>query len=118
MWYPPENFADFFNPYFDYAFKVRHPVLYWLTVVAICIFVLVGMLIYIGVLIIIDPDWDNIFNVIVVFFGFASSFGIGIGICNVFLIVHKQYLGHYVTLYSFLIGIGGIALSSLVLWLT
>ena len=51
------------------------------------------------------------------FIGFISSFGISIGICNLFMIVHKQYLGHYVTLLSFAIGMVGSAIGLLFLWL-
>ena len=49
--------------------------------------------------------------------GFISSCGVSIGFANLFMIVHKQYLGHYVTLWSFLIGIAGSAIGLFFMWI-
>jgi len=118
-WGIPKNASDYFDPHYDDDFKEDHPILYWLTVVAIIILVLVGPLLYLLLCNEIQPGvfYEGIIELIVWIFGFIASFGISIALCNAFLIVHNQYLGHYVTLYSFLIGIAGPGVALLLLWL-
>ena len=117
-WVIPENAADFFDPHCDDAFRAEHPVLYWLTVVAIIVLVLVGPGLYIILCGMIQPTtYDSFFELVFWMFGFISSFGISIGICNLFMIVYKQYLGHYVTIFSFAIGFAGSAIGMFFLWL-
>ena len=108
-WGVPKNAGAYFDPHYDDDFKAKHPVLYWLTVVAIIVCVMVGPTIYFALCSIIQSTM-TFFEFIFCFIGFISSFGISIGICNLFMIVHKQYLGHYVTLISFAIGIVGSAI--------
>ena len=117
-WVIPENAADFFDPHCDDAFRAEHPVLYWLTVVAIIVLVLVGPGLYIILCGMIQPTtYDSFLELVFWMFGFISSFGISIGICNLFMIVYKQYLGHYVTIFSFAIGFAGSAIGMFFLWL-
>ena len=115
-WGVPKNAGAYFDPHYDDDFKAKHPVLYWLTVVAIIVCVMVGPMIYSALSSTIQSTMA-FFEFIFWFIGFISSFGISIGICNLFMIVHKQYLGHYVTLISFAIGIVGSAIGLLFLWL-
>ena len=115
-WGIPENAAAYFDPHYDDDFKDKHPVLYWLTVVAIIVFVVIGPIFYIFLCSTIQSTM-TLLEVVFWMIGFVSSFGISLGICNLFMIVHKQYLGHYVTLYSFAIGIAGSGLGLLFLWL-
>lgn len=115
-WRLPKNARDYFNPHYDDDFKSRHPVLYWLTVIAIFVLVLVGPLVYLylcSCTLIFESL--SAFQLIVWIVGFVSSFGISIGICNLFMIIHDQYLGHYVTLYSFIIGFAVPAVSLMIL---
>lgn len=122
-WGLPENAADYFDPHYDDDFKREHPVLYFLTVVAILVCVLVAPILYIWLSSVVQPgtgndiEFKNSFELFVWIVGFVTSMGISIGICNLFMILHKQYLGHYVTLWSFAIGIAGSGLSLLLLWL-
>ena len=115
-WGVPKNTKAYFDPHYDDDFKAKHPVLYWLTVIAIIVFVMVGPAIYIFLCSTVQSTM-SFFEFIFWIVGFVSSFGISIGICNLFMIVHKQYLGHYVTLFSFAIGIVGSAIGLFFLWL-
>ena len=116
-WKVPEDAAEYFDPHYDDDFKAQHPVLYWLTVVAIIVMVMVGPTLYIIGCSAIQPTMTLIVEIIVWMVGFISSFGISIGVCNLFMILHKQYLGHRVTLWSFAIGIVGSAIGIFFLWL-
>ena len=103
LWSIPKNAADYFDPHYDDDFKREHPILYWLTVLAILVLVMVGPIGYIILCATVAPPMNwFLFAVWVV--GFLSSFGLSIGFCNIFLRVHGQYLGHAVTLFSLLIG--------------
>ncbi len=117
-WKIPKNAADYFHPHYDDDFKAEHPLLYWLTVIAIIAGVMVGPAIYLFFCSGIQTTFnDNAIEFIAWAVGFVASMGISIGILNIFMILHKQYLGHYVTLFSFVIGILGPAISLLILWL-
>lgn len=117
-WKIPKNAYKYFDPHYDDVFKAKHPILYWLTVVAIIIGVMVGPTIYLFFCSGIQSTFNVVlFELIVWIVGFISSFGISIGILNLFMILHKQYLGHYVTLVSFAIGIVGSAITLFLLWI-
>ena len=122
-WGLPKNAADYFDPHYDDKFKREHPVLYVLTVIAIITCVMVGPAIYLFLCSAVLSDFSNSmefrnsFEFIIWLVGFVASFGISIGICNLFMIIHKQYLGHYVTIYSIGIGIFGAFASLFLLWL-
>ena len=115
-WGVPKKAAAYFDSHYDDDFKAKHPILYWLTVIAIIVFVMVGPAIYIFLCSTVQSTM-SFFEFIFWIVGFVSSFGISIGICNLFMIVHKQYLGHYVTLFSFAIGIVGSAIGLFFFWL-
>ncbi|MBE6547248.1 MAG: hypothetical protein E7667_00010 [Ruminococcaceae bacterium] len=115
-WRAPKNAKAYFDPHYDDDFKAAHPILYWLTVVAIIVMVMVGPTLYIILCSAIQPT-VALFEGVFWFMGFLSSFGISIGLCNLFMIIHKQYLGHYVTLWSFAIGIVGSVIGLFFLWL-
>ena len=115
-WGVPNNAIAYFDRRYDNDFKAKRPVLYWLTVVAIIICVMVGPTLYTLLCSIIQSTVGS-FEIIFWLFGLFSSLGISIGICNLLMILHKQYLGHYVTLFSFAIGIVGSAIGLFFLWL-
>ncbi|MBE6597397.1 MAG: hypothetical protein E7641_06985 [Ruminococcaceae bacterium] len=116
-WGVPKNAAAYFDPSYDYPFRDKHPILYLLTVIAVIVGVMIGPALYIYLCWLkiqsnIALDSFNLFFWII---GFISSFGISIGFCNLFMIIHKQYLGHYVTIGSFIIGVVGSAIGLLFL---
>ena len=114
----PKNAYKYFDPHYDDAFKSKHPILYWLTVVAIIVGVMVGPTIYLFFCSCIQSTFNVVFLELIVWIvGFISSFGISIGILNLFMILHRQYLGHYVTLVSFAIGIVGSAIALFLMWI-
>ena len=116
-WGIPKNAIEYFDPHYDDAFKVKHPILYFLTVIVIALLVASGpvsLFVFCGTL---NVQVDSLFELLVILVGGISSFGISISLCNIFLILHKQYLGHYVTLISLLIGIIGGGGSMFIIWL-
>lgn len=94
-WTPPENYEDFFYPSSDEAFKAEHPIGYtFLVILGIAVLVLPAILFC--VLVGSDSGW--------IMLGFAGGFVFGIGLFNFVAIIIKQYLGHWVSIVSFLVG--------------
>ena len=117
-WHLPKNAADFFDPHYDDDFKANHPILFHLTLLAIIVGGMVGPLLYSLCCAQIQPNVnDNLGEFILWMIGFVSSFGISLALLNLFMIVHKQYLGHYVTIISFAVGMIGSAIGLFFLWL-
>lgn len=94
-WFPPEDYASFFFASSDEAFKRKHPIGYVFLVLlgfvalflpAILFCLLAGE----------ESGW--------VMLGFAGGFVVGIGLFNFVAIIINQYLGHLVSILSFLIG--------------
>lgn len=117
-WRLPKNAADFFDPHYDDSFKAAHPLLYWLTVFAIIVGVMIGPAVFLLLCSAVQTT-DSLTNAefVIWVIGFVLSFGISIGIINIFMLLHKQYLGHYVTLFSLVIGSIGSGAALLTLWL-
>ena len=121
LWGIPKGAEKYFDPHYDDKFKKKHPILYALTVVVILILVCVGPFIYFFGCAKLDIQFDspysivNVIKFVVWVLGLVSSIGISIGLNNVFMILHRQYLGHFVTLISIAIGIVGIPLSLFIL---
>lgn len=116
-WKVPSNASDFFDPHYDDKFKKEHLILYLLTVIGIIFLVCLGPGVYVYLVSNIVPSDQSFVELILFLIGYISSFGFSIGLCNVLLILHKQYLGHLVTLISFAIGVVGCGLSLLLLLL-
>ena len=94
-WAPPKDYKDYFYASSDDAFKAKHPIGYVLLVIlGITVLLLPAILfsIFVGT----DSGW--------VIFGFAGGFIFGIGLFNFVAIIIKQYLGHWVSIISFLTG--------------
>lgn len=108
LWHIPEDALDYFDPHYDDEFRAKHPILFWLTVAAIIVLVLVGPIAYAYCITLVtgsatlNGSW---LQMAVFFIGFVSSFGISIAVCNLFMLLYKQYLGHIVTLVSLAAGI-------------
>lgn len=108
-WGIPEDAWMYFDPHIDDPLRKKHPLLYWLSVVAIIVLVIVGPFAYIAlstaILQTATIDFGGVIGLIVFLIGFIASFGISVGLCNLFMIPHKQYLGHWVTLICFGVGL-------------
>ncbi len=121
-----DNASDEFDPHRDDELKKNHPFLYALTIVGILLLVMAGPAVFIMAVMLTDPEVNmgtviiehySFFENIIFILGFISSMGLSVGLCNLFLIVHKQYLGNSFTLKSLGVGILGIGLSCLLIWL-
>ncbi len=101
-WAPPEEYKDYFYASSDDAFKAKHPIGYgFLVMLGLAVLLLPAILFC--VLVGTDSGW--------VMLGFAGGFVFGIGLFNFVAIIIKQYLGHWVSIVSFLVG-GAMMLAS------
>ena len=94
-WTPPENYRSFFYASSDEEFKAKHPIGYiFLVLLGITVLLLPAIMfsVFVGT----DSGW--------VMLGFAGGFIFGIGLFNFVAIIIKQYLGHWVSIISFLLG--------------
>ena len=111
-WTPPKGALAYFNPSSDDEFKAEHPIGYFflvlLGITALLMPVIIFMYYYIVYVVPVtdSPAW--------MILGWIGSFIIGIGLFNFVGIIIKQYLGHLVSIFSFLLGGIMVALS---LWL-
>lgn len=106
QWLPPRSSAAYFAMESDNDFKRRHPIGYvFLVILGIVAFVLpvilFGVLAYFK-----NPNASGWISLLGVFGGIIA----GIGMFNLVAIIIKQYLGHLVTILSFLVG-GGMMLA-------
>ncbi len=119
LWKIPSNASDFFDPHYDDSFKKRHPVLHFLTFVGIVVCVCCGPFLFIASIMLIENNTEPALSALEMLFflvGLFSSFGFSVSLSNLFLILHKQYLGHFVTLAGFAVGLLGGGLSALAIW--
>lgn len=99
QWFPPKGSAAFFLMESDADFQRRHPVGYVFAVLLGIFALLLPMTVY--VLVVRPPHTPPGFGV---FLGMAGGFIVGIGLFNFVAIILHQYLGHLVSILSFLIG--------------
>lgn len=97
----PKDADYYFNPASDDAFKRKHPVGYVFLVILGLIAFITPMIVY-GVYVI-----ANYGNEASLWFllGLVGSMSIGVCLFNFVAIIIKQYLGHLVSIVSFLLGI-------------
>ena len=94
-WTLPNDFKKYFNPSSDEEFKANHPIGY-------------NFLLLLGIIVLLLPAF--VFWVLAgtndgwVLLGILGGFIFGIGLFNFVAIIIKQYLGHLVSIMSFLIG--------------
>ncbi len=94
-WIPPEDYKNYFYASSDDAFKAEHPVGYFfLVMLGITVLLLPAVLFCI--LVGTESGWALL--------GCAGGFIFGIGLFNFVAIIIKQYLGHWVSIASFVIG--------------
>lgn len=108
----PENAVSFFDPASDEAFKQMHPVGYVVLVCCGIFGLILPLVIYILVTGIFFPAPDSGFS----FLAMVGCFIIGIGICNIVAAWIGQYLGHWVTFGSFLLGGLLVAISCVIIY--
>ena len=107
QWFPPKGSAAFFLRYSDAEFARKHPVRYPFAVV-LGVFVLLLPLCVYGILTcLMYPNISAWLSVI----GCVGAFLIGIGLFNFVAVIVKQYLGHWLSILSFLIGSFMVAIS-------
>ena len=99
QWWPPKGSAAFFLMSSDADFKRAHPVGYVFLVALGIVALLLPYCVYaLYTLIVLSAasGW--------LILGGVGAFIIGIGLFNFVAIIIKQYLGHWVSILSFLIG--------------
>lgn len=98
-WLPPKGFGEFFLSSSDDAYKEKHPIKYGF-IVALGITALVGPMIMYFIML----ECMGVGSNVPVGLGFVGAFIIGIGLFNFVAIILNQYLGHLVSIISFLVG--------------
>lgn len=99
-WLPPKGFSEFFLSSSDDVYKAKHPVKYSF-IVALGLLALVGPTIVYAIFLYSMNVGENV----PVGLGMLGTFIIGIGLFNFVSIILNQYLGHLVSLMSFILGI-------------
>lgn len=97
-WTPPRGASAYFSVASDYEFQKKHPIGYgFLVMLGICALMLPVVVYMIIVLPYnINSPW--------LILGWVGGFIVGIGLFNFVAIIIKQYLGHLVSILSFIIG--------------
>ena len=103
-WTPPNDYKSYFNASSDDEFKAKHPIGYAFLVILGIFALLLPTLIF-GVLLGIGKGWilegaNGFWSLL----GFAGGLVFGIGLFNFVAIIINQYLGHWVSIVSFLVG--------------
>ncbi len=97
-WTPQKGASKFFKASSDYYFKKKHPIGYGFVVMLGMFALLLPVTVY---LYFVTPyNNDSLWLIL----GWIGGFVIGIGLFNIVAIIMKQYLGHLVSILSFIIG--------------
>lgn len=104
-WTPQKGSSAYFSAASDYEFKEKHPIGYFFLVMLGITALLLPVAIYLIYVISyeINSPW--------IMLGWVGGFVIGIGLFNFVAIIIKQYLGHIVSILSFIIG-------SILIWIS
>lgn len=104
-WKPPKGAKTYFFARSDYEFKKKHPIGYGFLVALGIVALLLPVILYLFFVIPYDINspW--------IMLGWLGGFIIGIGLFNFVAIIIKQYLGHWVSITSFILG-------SILIWLS
>ena len=97
-WGLPDNASNFFDPSYDDEYKKKHPVLYVFVVLAICVLVCIPFAVFCLIATTVEPHIDTLPEFILFLLGMVASVSAGFGLCNFFLLLHNEYLGHWVTI--------------------
>jgi hypothetical protein len=98
-WKPPENYKDFFYASSDEAFKAEHPIGYVFLVILGLVALFLPAILFV---IVVGITYESVNHWVIL--GLTGGFVFGIGLFNYVAIIIKQYLGHWVSIVSFLIG--------------
>lgn len=104
-WTPPKDYKSYFYASSDDEFKRRHPIGYGFLVLFGIAVLLLPVVLY---LIFVIPLADNSPWLML---GWVGGFIVGIGFFNFVAIIIKQYLGHWVSIISFIVG-------SILIWIS
>ena len=97
LWLPPKGASTYFNVASDAWFKEKHPVGY-------VVLVIFGIAVFMAPMLLFGwVTWEEEENGWLIL-GLVGSMIFGVGLFNFVAILINQYLGHLVSLLSFLIG--------------
>ena len=96
-WTPPKEAPSYFFATSDFEFKEKHPIGYGFLMLLAIVALLLPVVLYLFVI-------PNDINSAWIMLGWVGAFIIGIGLFNFVAIIIKQYLGHLVSILSFIIG--------------
>ena len=97
-WLPSQGSSSYFFADSDYAFKAQHPIGYVFLVMLGIVALLFPVVLYL--ILVIPYDINSPWLIV----GWIGGFIVGIGLFNFVAIIIKQYLGHLVSVLSFVIG--------------
>ena len=97
-WTPPKGASKYFSATSDYEFKARHPIGYGFLVLLGIVALMLPVALYL--IFVLPYDINSPWLML----GWLGGFIIGIGLFNFVAIIIKQYLGHIVSILSFIIG--------------
>ena len=97
-WIPPKGASSYFSITSDYEFKRKHPIGYVFLVMLGLLALMLPVVLYLVFVLPLDINspW--------LMLGWVGAFVVGIGLFNFVAIIIKQYLGHLVSILSFIIG--------------
>ena len=97
-WMPPKGASSYFSAASDYDFQKKHPVGYTFLVLLGISALMLPVFLYIIFVIPygVNSPW--------LLLGWVGGFVIGIGLFNFVALIIKQYLGHFVSILSFIVG--------------
>ena len=99
QWTPPKGSKNYFKASSDEAFRKKHPVGYYFLVMLALVALLLPATLF-SIAFGKAYGWENAW----IMLGWIGGFIFGIGLFNYVAIIIKQFLGHWVSLISFLIG--------------
>ena len=104
-WTPPKGSKQYFSPTSDDEFKRKHPIGYVFLVILGLIALFLPIIVYLIFVLPFDINspW--------IMLGCLGGFLVGIGLFNFVAIIIEQYLGHIVSIFSFIIG-------SILIWIS
>ena len=104
-WTPPKGSSAYFSAASDYEFKEKHPIGYGFLVLLGIVALMLPVILYL--FFVIPYDINSAWMML----GWVGAFIVGIGFFNFVAIIIKQYLGHFVSILSFIIG-------SILIWIS
>ena len=97
-WTPLKGSSAYFSAASDYEFKEKHPIGYDFLVLLGIVALMLPVILYL--FFVIPYDINSAWMML----GWVGAFIVGIGFFNFVAIIIKQYLGHLVSILSFVIG--------------